>query len=515
MPIMLIKKFFKNLKELPRTFQQSLIRYDKPTSDRARSQVVFSNIFLHIFSTRIHRYSLKPTFTFGLGIISSASFIILIVTGILLMIYYKPSVEHAYDSIKDIHYIVPGGRFIRNVHRCVTNIMIVSVFLHMARVFYTAAYKRTRQFNWVLGVGLLALTLMMSFTGYLLPWDQLAYWAVVIATSIVASFNELTDALNVTQYVDLGTFMKIFLLGSKEVGQDALIRFYWLHCIILPVALTMVLAVHIWRVRKDGGLARPDNIKEKELEGTPKDPLSDKVFKYAPRKTYGLMCLVKGKSNVVGRSPEQTVSSWPHMMINIVGLFMITFAFTCIYAYFIDAPLKEMANPSVPENPAKAPWYFLGLQELVSYSAFMGGMGIPTLALLGLALIPYLDREKQEMGRWFDIKEGKRVAWISFIYTAAITIGMLIFTVSFGWLRNWFPGIHQLIIIFVNPGTVLVALFVLWSFYCMAKYKSTRMAAIALFTSFLVAFVILTYFATYHRGPNWDFYWLKSQWPIH
>ncbi|OGW95673.1 MAG: hypothetical protein A2Z81_03150 [Omnitrophica WOR_2 bacterium GWA2_45_18] len=510
-----IKKFFKNLIELPHTFLQSFIRHDKPTSDRARSHVVFSNFFLHTISTRIHRYSLKPTFTFGLGVIAASSFIILCVTGVLLMVYYKPAVNLAYDSIKDIQYIVPSGRFIRNVHRWATNIMIVSVFLHMARVFYTAAYKKNRSFNWVIGIVLLALTLMMSFTGYLLPWDQLAYWAVTIATNIAASFTELTDALNITQVFDPGGFVKILLLGSNDIGQDALLRFYWLHCIVLPLVLVMFLGAHFWRVRKDGGLARPEHLTDKDLEGTPKDPLSDKVFAHAPQKTYGLMCLVKGKSPAVGRSPEQTVSSWPHLMIRTVALFMLTFAAICVYSYFLDAPLREMANAAVPENPAKAPWYFLGLQELVSYSAFMGGVGIPTLALLGLALIPYLDREEQEIGRWFDNKEGRRVALVSFFFTAVVVIAMLVLTVSFGWLRNWFPKIPQLIITFVNPGTVLLSFFVFWSFYCMAKYKSTRMAAIALFTCFLVSFVILTYFATYHRGPNWNFYWLHSQWPIH
>jgi quinol-cytochrome oxidoreductase complex cytochrome b subunit len=367
----------------------------------------------------------------------------------------------------------------------------------------------------VLGIILLVLTLLLSFTGYLLPWDQLAYWAVTIATNIAASANELTDALNLTQYFDVGRLMKILLLGSEEIGQDAMTRFYWMHCIVLPFAMVMVLGAHMWRVRKDGGLARPDNLTEEDFQGTPKDLLSDNVFTHAPQKTYGLMCLVKGKTAVVGRGPEQTVSSWPHLMIRIVALFMITFAITCVYSYFLDAPLKEMANPAVPENPAKAPWYFLGLQELVSYSAFMGGMGIPGLALLGLALIPYLDREEQEIGRWFDNQAGKRVALLSFVYSIAVVIGMLVFTVNFGWLRNWFPHIQQIVIIFVNPGTVLVTLFVIWSFYCMAKYNSTRMAAIALFTCFLVAFVILTYFGTYHRGPNWDFYWLQSQWPVH
>lgn len=512
---MLINNFFKNLSELPKTFRRSLIRHDKPTSDRARSQIVFGNFFLHTVSARIHRYSLKSTFTFGLGIIAASSCIILFVTGVLLMIYYKPSITMAYDSIKDIQYIVPGGRFIRNVHRWATNVMIVSVFLHMARVFYTAAYKRTRAFNWVLGMGLLVLTLMLSFTGYLLPWDQLAFWAVTIATNIAASTRELTDVLNMTSFFDPGGVVKVLLLGSEEIGQDALIRFYWLHCMVLPILLTMVLGLHMWRVRKDGGLARPDKITEEDLKGTPKGPLSDKVFLHAPQKTYGLMALVKGKSPAVNRGPEQTVASWPHLMVRMIALFMMTFAVICVYSLFFDAPLRELANPAVPENPAKAPWYFLGLQELVSYSAFMGGVGIPTLVLLGLALIPYLDREKQEIGRWFDNEQGKRVARSSFIYAAVVVVGMLIFTVNFGWLRDWFPQIQQVVITFVNPGTVLVVFFVAWSFYCMIKNNSIRMGAIAIFTCFLVAYVILTYFATYHRGPNWDFFWLKSQWPVH
>ena len=515
MSIKAIKEFFKNLSELPQTFKQSVVRHDKPTSDRVRSQIVFGNIFLHIMSTRIHRYSLKKTYTFGLGIMAASSFIILLVTGVLLMIYYKPSVDLAYNSIKDIHYVVPGGRFIRNVHRWATNVMIVTVFLHMARVFYTAAYKKGRSFNWVLGILLLILTLLLGFTGYLLPWDQLAYWAITIATNIAASTRELTDALNVTSSFDPGGFVKVFLLGSEHIGQEALLRFYWLHCIILPLTIIIIMAVHFWRIRKDGGLARPEHITEKDLEGTPKDPLSDKVFTHAPEKTYGLMCLVKGKTPAVGKGPEQTVSSWPHLMVRILAVFMVTFAFICLYASFLNAPLKELANPSVPENPAKAPWYFLGLQELVSYSAFMGGVGIPTLALLGLALIPYLDRQDQDIGRWFDNKEGKRVVQRSLIFAILTTVGMIAFTVNFGWIRNWFPHISQLVITFVNPGTILVLAFMIWSFYWMGKNNSTRMAALGLFTCFLVAFVILTYFATYHRGPNWEFYWLQSQWPVH
>ncbi|MDP3980538.1 MAG: cytochrome b N-terminal domain-containing protein [Chlamydiota bacterium] len=508
-----LRKYFKNLLRLPQSFRESLIRHDKPITDRARSQTVVSNFFLHIHSARVHRYSLKFTFTFGLGVASASSFLILLITGIMLLIYYKPSVDLAYASIKDIHFIVPSGRFVRNVHRWATNVMIISVFLHMARVFYTAAYKRTRSFNWLLGLGLLVLTLLLSFTGYLLTWDQLAYWAVMIGSNIAASARELTDALHMTSWMDVGGLMKILLLGSEEIGQDALTRFYWMHCFLLPMILMMVLGVHIWRVRKDGGLAIPDEIRDEELRYIPKDDEAEKVF--AQDKTYGLMCLVKGKTPAVGKGPEKTVSSWPCLFIAEMAVLMVTLAIICLLSYLIDAPLKEIANPAVPENPAKAPWFFLGLQELVSYSAFMGGVGIPTLALLGLALIPYIDTDPQKIGRWFDSREGARLSLISVFYTLVVVVGMLAITVKWGWLRNWFPQIPQIIITFVNPGTIIVLFFILWSFYWLVKTNSTRMAAMALFTCFLIGFIILTYFGTYHRGPNWDFYWMKSQWPVH
>lgn len=509
-------RFFNNLRDFPKTFKQSFIRYDKPNSDRSRSQRVVSNLFFHIHSAKVHRFSLKKTFTFGLGISAVSSLLILFGTGIMLALYYKPSITLAYDSVRDIQYVIPSGRFIRNLHRWATYVMIVSVFAHLARVFYTASYKKGRSFNWLIGLVLFVLTLVLSFTGYLLPWDQLAYWAIAIGSNIAGSFRELTDTLNITHIFDIGGFMKIMILGSEEIGQEALTRFYWLHVFVLPAAFLVFLGIHFWRIRKDGGLTRPDNIKEIELKGTPKNVLSESVFKQAPpEKTYGLMGLVKGKSPAVGQGPEQTLSSWPSLFVAELAVFAATLAIICVLALFFDAPLKELANPAIPENPAKAPWYFLGLQELVSYSAFMGGIIVPTIVLIGLGLIPYLDKDKQEIGRWFDNKTGKSVAIQSFIFTMIIVIGMLVLTVNLGWIRNWFPGIPQIVITFVNPGTVFIIAFMLWSFLIMGKYQSTRLAAISLFTCFLVSYIILTYFGTYHRGPNWDFYWLKSQWPVH
>jgi quinol-cytochrome oxidoreductase complex cytochrome b subunit len=227
------------------------------------------------------------------------------------------------------------------------------------------------------------------------------------------------------------------------------------------------------------------------------------------------MALVRGRTPVVGRGPENTVPSYPRAFRAEMAVGMIVVAVCLVLAFFFDAPLKEKANPLVPENPAKAPWYFLGLQELVSYSAFMGGVFLPGLVVLGLALIPFLDRQPEAGGVWFSGAEGRRIFLSSIVFGAFVTLAIEIFTIRFGWIRTWFPNVHQLWIILLNPGTVLAVAFGSWSQYVLRRTKSTRLSAIALFTCILVGFVILTYIATVHRGPNWNFYWSKSQWPVH
>ncbi len=395
-------RFWDDLKAAPRLFVESAFRSGKPATDRTRSQFVFGNVFLHLHPARTHRWSLRWATTWGLGIASLSAFLITLITGVLLMFYYKSYPEVAYPSIKDIHYVVPTGRFIRNIHRWAGNVMVVTVLLHMARVFYTAAYRRPREFNWAVGMMLLVVTLGLAFTGYLLPWDQLAYWAITIGANIAQSPRELTDALEITRWLDVGGLQKLLLLGSEEVGAEALIRFYLLHVMILPLALAFLLAAHFWRVRKDGGLTRPADADRR----LPPEPGLLPVFTEAPQKTYHLAALVRGRSAAVDRAPEKTVPSMPHLFYAEMGAFMATVLVCLALAVLIDAPLKEVANPAVPENPAKAPWYFLGLQELISFSAFMGGIGIPLVVILGLALIPYLDRETAGTGEWFGGRPG-------------------------------------------------------------------------------------------------------------
>ncbi len=511
-PIPAMRRFLGNLRGVPQQFTASVVRSGTPNTDRSRSSFVFGNLFLHLHSVRVHRWTLRWATTWGLGIMAASGFFITLGTGILLMFYYKPYPEVAYASIKDIHFVVPTGLFIRNIHRWAAQLMVVAALLHMTRVFYTAAYRAPREYNWVIGMGLLVVTLGLSFTGYLLPWDQLAYWAITIGANIAQSPREVTDALGLTAYFDPGGLQKFILLGSEDIGEEALIRFYLLHVMILPLALAVLMGVHFWRIRKDGGLAQPADADARLGD---LGPQTYPVFTEAPTKTYHLAAIVRGRTPQVGRAPEKTLPAMPHVFYAEAAVFMLTILICLALALYSDAPLKELANPAVPENPAKAPWYFLGLQELVSYSAFMGGMGIPTIVIIGLLLIPYLDRESSGTGEWFGGPGGKALVLRSAIFALVAVLAVEVFAIRFGWIREWWPSTPQLIITIINPGTVLTAIYALYSMWLVRRYDSTRAGALGLFTCFLCGFLVLTIVGTHFRGPNWDFYWSPSQWPVH
>ena len=241
-----------------------------------------------------------PLYTLGLGLMSLFLFLILVVTGILLMFYYVPSTTQAYDRMLDLRGTVAFGIFLRNMHRWCAHGMVAIVFLHMCRVFLTGSYKKPREFNWVLGVLLFLVTLFLSFTGYLLPWDQLAFWAITVGTSI-AGYAPL-----------VGKEMKFLLLGDATVGQEALLRFYVLHVAVLPVVLTLLIAIHFWRIRKDGGLSRPDGGRRRRRPSappaTPDVAVTVKAVRAEPQKrVYGLQGFVRGPFTKVGNVPDESV----------------------------------------------------------------------------------------------------------------------------------------------------------------------------------------------------------------
>ena len=210
---------------------------------------------------------------------------------------------------------------------------------------------------------------------------------------------------------------------------------------------------------------------------------------------------------------KETVTAWPHLLLRELALFAVVTAAFLVLSILVDAPLRSPADPAVPENPAKAPWYFLGLQELVSYSAFMGGLFLPFFTLFGLALVPFLDREEEGTAVWFGARSDRRVALVSALFGLVVTIGMLVFTVRYGWLRTWVATIPQWVITILNPGTLLTAAYMAWSIGTYKRTGSARQSAVAMFTLFLVGFVVLTVMGTMLRGPNWEFYWRPADWP--
>ncbi len=210
---------------------------------------------------------------------------------------------------------------------------------------------------------------------------------------------------------------------------------------------------------------------------------------------------------------KETVTSWPHLLLRELNVFVLLTVAFLVLSLLVDAPLRGPANPDLPENPAKAPWYFLGLQELVSYSAFMGGLFLPFFTLFGLALVPFVDRETEGVGQWLGARHDRAVMGLSLLFGVLVTVGMLAFTVRFGWLRTWVPTVPQWVITLVNPGTILTAAYVLWSVVTYRRTGSTRASANAMFTLFVVGFTILTVMGTLLRGPNWGFYWSPASWP--
>ncbi len=224
---------------------RSIVRHGVADTNRNRSLLIFENLFLHVHPVKVRERTLAFRHTWWLGGITLASAFVLVATGILLMFYYHPSVPQAYRDMKELHYVVDDGLFLRNLHRWAAHLMVLVAFLHLLRVFCHRAYRPPRQFNWVVGVILLIVTLLLSYTGYLLPWDQLAFWGVSVGTNMARAAPLV------------GEKIRFLLLGGNIVSENALLRFYVLHCVVLPVTLVVFLAVHIWRVRKDGGVQGP------------------------------------------------------------------------------------------------------------------------------------------------------------------------------------------------------------------------------------------------------------------
>ncbi len=419
------------------------IRSFAPANRKEASDSIVDNLLLHWFPNKVFRRSYAFSYSFWLGTIAMSLFLIMAVTGVILMFLYIPSVERAYWTMKDIDYVVSYGWLLRGVHRMAAHFMVAVVFFHLVRTFYTAAYRSSpkmvradRRVNWIIGNVLLVLTLALSYTGYLLPWDQLAYWALIIGANVAQSTPVIGDTI------------KELLIGGTEIGQNALLRFYILHCIALPLLLTVGFFFHMWRIRKDGGLACVDSAVEGSGEITA-EPASDKSYLLlgAPAQTRYTV------TTSAFLHPRNFIQGNPHVVKRVLWVFTLTLAVTVLFACLLKMPLEAPANPAVAPNPAKAPWYFLWLQELIADTTvriggitlnggFIGGVLIPTVCVLALAAWPYLDRSPpQAIGVWFH-----RSRWLqNAVFTLVVLVILaLIYVAAFLRGPNWIlypPGV--------------------------------------------------------------------------
>ncbi len=393
-----------------------------PRSSREASESVVKNFWLHWFPSRISFRSMSWSYSLWLGTIAACLFAILTLTGLVLLYFYIPSVQDAYWSIKDIDNVVVFGWLLRSQHRWAAHLMVAVVFFHLVRVFYTAAYRGQRIWNWYIGIALFILTLFLSFSGYILPWDQLAYWALTIATGIAREFPLL------------GKSIRFLLVGGNTLGQNSLLRFFVFHNFFLPALVLVLFALHMWRIRKDGGLACMERLIG-ERRG--------KEISVSPTKTYSLLGVREGTTIEVTTTEvldgSNSAHTSPHLTKRIALVFLATTVVTLVLGLFFPAPLEEPANPSVTPIPAKAPWYFLWLQELTAITTvrignitisggLVGGIIVPGFLLLLAIAWPLLDRSPTEaIGAW--LHERRRIQNIVFTLICLAVIALIVIAV--------------------------------------------------------------------------------------
>jgi quinol-cytochrome oxidoreductase complex cytochrome b subunit len=392
---------------------KSIFRHDFSDTPRTRLLRIFGNVFLHLHPVRIAKDAIRIPYTWGLGGLSFYLFLVLTVTGILLMFYYRPASSLAYQDIKDLSFAVTLGQLLRNMHRWAAHLMVIVVILHMVRVFLTGAYKPPREYNWVIGVILLVMTLFLSYTGYLLPWDQLALWAVTVGAQMAAASpligNEGPFKL---PFITAANDARFGLIGGTVIGDATLIRFYVLHCIAVPFLFTIFLAVHLWRVRKDS----------------------------------------------FSKQTGEKVDVWPHLVSREFLAALLITVILFVWSLVMNAPLEAEANLNVTPNPSKAPWYFLGLQELLVYfDPWIAGVVLPTIIMAGLMAIPYVDINPKGVGSWAKMRRTR-----------------------IGPVPVWVP--------------------------------SERPLAVSVFMFGTLLWFALIFIGTYCRGPNWEWYWPWEPW---
>lgn len=426
-----------------------------PVAVAATKPSGFATLLLHLHPKMVPEESLRLNRTFGLGGIALLLFFILIVTGALLMFVYDPSTDRAYASVVAIRDEVPFGSFLRAIHHWAANGLLLVSFLHLLRVYFTGAYLPPRRFNWVLGLLMLILIMGGNFTGYLLPWDQLAYWAVTIGTGML-------------QYIPfLGDTLMQFVRGGAEVGTKTLPLFFVVHIALLPILLFLLTSFHFWKVRKAGGV----------------------LLRRA------------------GAERPALVPAQPNLTLREGVAALIVIALLVCTAAVLQAPLGDQANPGLSPNPARAPWYFMGIQELLIHiHPVFAVVIVPALSLMFLAGFPFVRYDDPHSGEWFHSDRGRRIViWAAVCAVVVASIAVVLDEYVLHWVHI-FPGVAPMI----STGVVPL---VFWGLICsiivgILTRASTRIETVQGAVTFLIAaFLTLTAIGVFFRGESMRLVW--------
>ena len=423
---------------------------------RERYWGFFNSLVLHFRPRTVRERTLRFTLTWGLGGMAVVLVCMLFATGLMLKFVYQPVPDRAYESIIHLQNNVPFGQLIRNIHHWSGNLLLIIVFLHFLRVFFTGAFHPPRQFNWIIGLAMLLAILASNITGYLLPWDQLAFWAITICTGML-------------EYIPgIGEWMQKLIRGGTDIGPATLSAFFATHTAIIPACLIILMPWHFWRVRKAGGLViprRPD-----EGQG----------------------------------SEDEKVPTIPNLILREIVVAVVLIAVIMGISVIFNAPLEAKANPGLSPNPTKAPWYFAGIQELLlHFHPLFALFIIPAFMLIALVSIPYFSYQTETPGVWFASLKGRSMAVVAALVAIIITpIGIVAdeFLIDFA---AWMPNIPGEISNGLIPfAFMLIATFL---FYKVMKKKfasNNNEALQSVFVLLVVAFIILTITGIWFRGLN-------------
>ena len=423
--------------------------------DRDRIRLARFTFLTHLRPARLPASTLPWTHTMGLGGSSLVLLCLLLVTGLLQMLVYVPVPDQAHASVAVLDAEVAFGALVRGLHYWSANLLVAVMLLHAARVFLTGGLGGVRRANWIIGVGLLCGVLAAAFTGYLLPWDQRAYWAVTIVTGML-------------EYVPLiGPALRAAARGGGEIGGETLVLFYTLHTSVLPALLAGVAAWHFWRVRRAGGVIAP-----------PASPASPD-------------------------GEDARLPFLPHLFVRELAQALLLVALVVLLAATLGAPLDVEANPGLSPNPAKAPWYFVGFQELlVHLHPTVAVLVVPLFVVVGLVALPWLAAPREPAGRWFLSSVGRRSSLAAAMLALMITpvlvvISETLHTGTAGWIAGGVVPVA--IVIAVVAGLDLVLARPL-----RVPRDERRQASVVLL---VVGFAVLTVIAQFFRGAGMALGW--------